>query len=518
MRKEYGIMKNNRFSKLLALLLSCLLIISTFGTLAVFADESAEEELPPAEEVVPTPTVSIKYKNIAYEGAVKLVFYVESADLAAGQTVKLALSDAPIDTADLSGATVYLPKGKITVGQGDEAVAYDAFATDEIAPAKLRASVYAVALVVDAEGAIVAESAALEYSVFQYCMDRYALNPTTEQQNLYQALLDFGASVQTVLGYTDETIDEVGGWANAYFGVKVNTVIDDAVIDTNNYYFTADEIGDVKTIGITKFYNSASGVARFSSVTADRGFNVVANPSSIDVTVKGKVGFCSCNLLYTGGGTVSSFVVGKTPTFSGMTFPGTAQAAAPTNDADGNGIPDGRYSIAVSEIVKDAGGNDVENVFVRFVDDNDVNSSPFSWSVSPVAGKTTYILEFDFRWNYANTLRDNSPQVLYYNDIGAMDNNALASFECTSDGTQLKMNGTTMKSGEWHNVQYVYTLNDNGRYDISVYIDGQLGTLADGKTSIEDDEICVRWEPRYGNATGSNNQSFDYANIFFVAY
>lgn len=516
MRKEYGTMKNNRFSKIIALLLSCLFIIGALTGLVVSAEEGTEppvneEEIPPVEEI-PVPTATIKYKNVSYEGAVKLLFYVESADLVEGQMVKLLLAD----NAELTDVAVLSPIGKTTVGEGEAAATYDVFASEEIAPAAIRAAVYAAAVVVDSEGTVVSESEILEYSVFEYCMDRYDAAPTADQKALYTALLDFSASVQTVLGYTDETIDQVGGWANAYYGVKINTVIDDEVVSVDKHYFTAAEIGAVEEIPVEKFYTAGGGIARFTDVVADRGFDAVAAGSSVSVKVRGKVGFSSCELVYAGGGILSDFTVGKKPEFTGMTFP-KASTAVPANDADGNGTPDGRYFVTLSETVKDADGNDVENVFARYVDDNDGGSDPFRWEKSPESGKTKYIIEFDFRWMGASQRRDNSADVIYYNDIGAMDNDALGSFTSSGDNKPLVMNGVTMQIGEWHNVQYVYELNDNGKFNISVYIDGKLGTLSGGKTTVEADKVCFNWEPRYGSANGSNNLTFDIDNIFYVA-
>ena len=54
---------------------------------------------------------------------------------------------------------------------------------------------------------------------------------TAEQKELYTALLNFGASVQKVLGYDDDTVDQLGGWVDAYYGVQIDSCLGDNVFD-----------------------------------------------------------------------------------------------------------------------------------------------------------------------------------------------------------------------------------------------------------------------------------------------
>ena len=157
-------------------------------------------------------------------------------------------------------------------------------------------------------------------------------------------------------------------------------------------------------------------------------------------------------------------------------------------------------------------------MFVRYTDENDVGSSTFNWKTSAQAGKTTYIISFDFRWQYADNRRDGSSEVVYYNDIGSMTNNYLGSFTCAGYGSPLVMNGVTMKTGDWHNIEYRYVLDDaTGKYYIYVYIDGTLALDVFAAKEALCDEICFSWEPRYGNASGAGDICFDLDNLYFIA-
>ena len=69
-------MKNNRLLKIATLVLSCLLLIGAVIGISVSADDS--------------PAVSIKAKNISYEGAVKVLYAVEAQNVPEGAKVQMA--------------------------------------------------------------------------------------------------------------------------------------------------------------------------------------------------------------------------------------------------------------------------------------------------------------------------------------------------------------------------------------------------------------------------------------------
>lgn len=482
----------------------------------------AEEIEEGTEEIIPETTVAIKYKNVSYEGALKLVYYVESANLAEGDTVKLVVTDkAPEELVIDENTAIFAPAGKLTVGEGDEAAVYDAFITDEIAYQYLRQSASAIAVVLNADGEIVAQSAPLTYSVFDYCMDRFEADITDEQKNLYISLLDLGASIQKALCADDAAIAATGGPIDAYYGVKFNTVVGGEVVASAKQYYTAADVNKAQTAKVEKFFISGNKTILFNDVTFETpALKGALNGYDINYTVLADYGFTDISCSYEGEVKLAGFQVGKAPAFDGMTFP-SARATAPgagDKDDDGDGIPDGRYFVALSEKVTDAAGNETENVFIRYTDENDTGSSTFNWKTSAQAGKTTYIISFDFRWQYADNRRDGSSEVVYYNDIGSMTNNYLGSFTCAGYGSPLVMNGVSMKTGDWHNIEYRYVLDDaTGKYYIYVYIDGTLALDVFATKEALCDEICFSWEPRYGNASGAGDICFDLDNLYFIA-
>jgi hypothetical protein len=189
------------------------------------------------------PEVSIAYKNVAYTEAPQLVLYVDSQNLGAGQSVKVMFYDEEPKAVVYDAAAAKDPVSKIEYS-GKE---YDAFYSEPCAPARIRVDIYAVALVVDSEGNIVTKSDVLKYNVFEYAMDRFSMSPTADQTALYTALLDFAASVQDVF-YTENNIDTVGGWADAYYGIKLQHVVEGKVTDSTAYYSrkVGNETGDDK--------------------------------------------------------------------------------------------------------------------------------------------------------------------------------------------------------------------------------------------------------------------------------
>ncbi len=498
-------MKNNRFARLLALLLSCLFMMGAMCGIVAYADEAAEDDGASApgtpdegtdgdvgedageEEVVP-PTVNIKYKNLAYEDAVQLIFYVESANVAEGQSVKLILSDEALTEVVIDENTaIYSPLGKLTVGEGDTAVAYDAFASEEIAPTELRVNVYAIAVVVDADNNVLAQSDVLEYNVFQYCMDRIDKNPTADQLALYTALLDFGASVQEIVGYTDETIDEVGGWANAYYGVKVNTVVDENVIATEKHYFTESNIGDTVQLPVDKFYSIGDGVARVSNVSADRKFDAVLAGGILSVTVRGKIGFSSCDVIYAGGGNYTNFENDtKLPSY-------ITSGAFKDDPSAATGIWEG----FVSETLEDGS----ENTFLRISNSAKGSNAVRIGDVAAAAEASKITLELKMRFASVQTglTSDSGMLLLKFCDStgkaeisnGKGSSYTIGDFNANSAGTKAGY----FEVGQWHDVSFEMIKTEDGTaWDVTMSIDG----VNKYSTKVSNPGVTgIRFEPRY---------------------
>ena len=141
------------------------------------------------------PTVAIKYKNLAYEGAIQVLYAVEAENLPEGAKVQMYFYDAE-PTED--STPVYV-KDEYT----DEALTiggktYRAFFSRGIAPKNMRKSIFAVPVIVNGD-AVVAKGECVEYSIYTYATNMLSKSPTAEQKELYTNLLDYGAATQAVL-------------------------------------------------------------------------------------------------------------------------------------------------------------------------------------------------------------------------------------------------------------------------------------------------------------------------------
>ena len=123
-----------------------------------------------------------------------------------------------------------------------------------------------------------------------------------------------------------------------------------------------------------------------------------------------------------------------------------------------------------------------------------------------------YAYEFDFRWGAASDLRSgNTPIIIKIKDnngeIGKHNYSTIAS----SDGTRLDYYSSTLKSGDWHKIRYVFIKNDSG-YNCSVYIDGIRQTTFLVETA---DIPRLFVEIRYGDgSTGRNTDILcDFDNV-----
>ena len=185
--------------KVITLILSCLLLIGAAVGITVAA-----------EDVAPAPTVEIAKKNIAYEGAIQMVYLVEANNLQDGQTVAISFND---------GEYVKKPAGEIDLG----GKTYKAVYSNGIVAKDYRKALEATPVVLDAEGNTVATGAAVNFTAYDYAMTRFDAESISETQfNLYKALLDYSAAVQVVLGFDDETVATVGGWADEYYKLVLN--------------------------------------------------------------------------------------------------------------------------------------------------------------------------------------------------------------------------------------------------------------------------------------------------------
>lgn len=171
-------MNNKKLVKILATVISCLLLVGAVIGITVFAEETAPE---------------VKYKNLAYEGTVQIVYYVDTNDVADGYTVKLA-TWTKADKSDL----VVKDAEDFTKFVGE--VEYTIFTSEGVEPKKMRDTVYAQTVLYNGETEV-DRGEVTEYSVYTYVNNRLNKGATADQRSLYHALVNYGASVQKVLGY-----------------------------------------------------------------------------------------------------------------------------------------------------------------------------------------------------------------------------------------------------------------------------------------------------------------------------
>ena len=218
--------------KIFAIILSCLLLIGIIGVTS-FADGET--------------TVSIYKRIISYEGAIKIAYAVDAENLAEGDEIKIAFTfneekGAPEGKLD---ATDFAYVNGVTKNYEVDGNTYPTVFSNGFAPANLTKTVYAIPLVVNASGEVVASGEKVEFSVFRYCTERFSADPTDDQIELYTSLLDYGAAVQEALlasgAYEQSELDKYG-WADAYYVAKITNKIDGAVDSVSYERFRESEI------------------------------------------------------------------------------------------------------------------------------------------------------------------------------------------------------------------------------------------------------------------------------------
>ena len=244
----------NKKMKIITLILSCVLLIGAAVGITVSAADGD-----------PDATVKLEGQNISYEGAVRVAYYLSTANLGANQSVKLLVSDKKFDVpANITTPTGYIVKDvedkvEFKDKDGNVTATYDIAYSNGIAPKELRDDIYAMAVVVNADGSVAARSAKKIYSPYKYAMNRFnalnKLNPEPEtseaiqkfdQLNLYTALLNYGGAVQDVL-MTEDEIKAAGGYADEYIIVKQQTVVNGTPVDAS-FSKRGTELGNTPTL------------------------------------------------------------------------------------------------------------------------------------------------------------------------------------------------------------------------------------------------------------------------------
>ena len=472
-------------TKIITLILSAVLLIGA----AIGISVSAEEE---------TPTVRIAYKNIAYEGAVKILYAVEAQNIPEGAKVQMAFFDTMPESANETPK--YLKDEyaeEITIGD----VSYKAFFSEGIAPKDMRKSVYAVPVITkDGEPIVIGDPVA--YSIYNYGINMFEKTPTADQKALYTSLLDYGASVQKLLlgteDYTAEDLAAAGGYADEYCGIKVATAVDNAIAlegELLGYYApgTAIELsadlyyeGAMFTGFIDENYNAVADFDYTATAYASEpGINNFYKTYRSDVSVNNyNEGYIHSSASYSYASSVgytNNYYVGKTANNAIVNY-GTEEAP--------------NYALKHTHTDGAASGS------VNF---------PFA-----TTGKA-YIFESDFCFGGVTgaTTSDN-----WQGRIGFVSNatNGRSSeknftgytFMYAKDGEAMTIEGATLPVGEWVRFRFEFIPLEyaNGAYQgaFRVYKEGELVKEKIMSTDVDNSD-CLRFE--FGTRTSGNAGGWD---------
>ena len=178
-------MKTLKLTKLLSLVLACVLLMGAFGTLPVFAADSDA-------------TIEIVGKNIAFRETISLAYRVECSDPDA--EIEVLLYDAEGTLLGTAPKTVYEVDGV-------EKVAY---ISAGVPAHKIDTVITAVATIKGTD----IKSAPVEYSVLEYLFERLEVDAkaentdvTAEQIAMYEALMTYAVASELVLEEVEEGKD-----------------------------------------------------------------------------------------------------------------------------------------------------------------------------------------------------------------------------------------------------------------------------------------------------------------------
>ncbi len=206
-------MKKN-FKIFSIIVVALLLVCATVGFSVLAADEAAQS----------TPTVEIYKKNISYDDVIQLTYALDVDGMTEGQSVQIIFGESAFTVASKKNVSEYLSETTYVKGQKTgnnitiDGTTYPVIFSTGIDAGKMTTKIYAVPVIVDAEGNIVASGACVEYSLYDYAMARFEASPTADQKALYKALLDYGAAVQDLM-LADGQTAPADGWADAYYKV-----------------------------------------------------------------------------------------------------------------------------------------------------------------------------------------------------------------------------------------------------------------------------------------------------------
>ncbi len=484
-------MKTKRTIKIVTLTLTALLLFCAIVGITVSAAGTGATE------------VKIAGKNISYEGAPQILYYVQADGLADGQTVKVEIKHGDDEayvkevatdaegnkmTATINGTTYYIVYSK------------------GIAPKDMTKTVTAKAYIENTDGTKVEAAESVEYSIYTYAMNRFSASPTADQVTLYTALLDYGAAVQEVFSQTDDTVAadiDKYGWADAYYDVTSNIYVDGELrsdLVTTTKGVRVGSIDNINNNGdfVIAYTNSSVDDAIYKTATASDGKNL----TSLYTTP----GTHSYNLYYTTDGIMNDFegltdvnVLFENQKYvrytNGFLYCYTLKKdAINLTDADNASV----YMAFENGVGKNGSASD-------YITTGTAASTGGGWKIDIGNDKfsnygvgTKYIVDFDFQIAQLTFEKAADERIVFFGLNGSVEgyNNAAGNSgkNFTSSDIYAKAGESAicigsatstakLSVGEWYDVRIEYdiyklddvtTTTNEGRATVSIYIDGEL--------------------------------------------
>lgn len=510
-------MKTKRTIKIVTFTLTALLLFCAIVGITVLAAGTGATE------------VKIAGKNISYEGAPQILYYVQADGLADGQTVKVEIKHGDDEayvkevatdaegnkmTATINGTTYYIVYSK------------------GIAPKDMTKTVTAKAYIENADGTKVEAAESVDYSIYSYAMNRFSASPTADQVTLYTALLDYGAAVQEVFSQTDAAVAadiDKYGWADAYYDYSYVTYVDHILDYNASRSAGAKRPSEISAPEIARDYAGA----KLASVKDNKGnsssVNPALKPGKLTYTANYITGY---NYNMTANSTVADYRI-NSHSFTYDTT-GTASYMMVENDAD-------------KGAVLSAYGNGWAIMRLKGQDE----------TINPVKGDNGTVFVLDLDMKYSGNVSDTVKQLGYFgmsgNDKSGSSNETnsnrnFAQLDLFASGENLliglnKNTTATITPDVWHNVRAECTVVDNNkeivmlngtayrktRVSVKIYVDGVLACsyLLDSSPYLSNNVVSGNRDPggffksiyfEYGSGSKETNTKIDFANVYTAAY
>lgn len=457
-------MKTQRFSKIAAIALAMLLLVGAVVGITVAAEDTGATSL------------TVAGKNLAYEGALQVVYYVDAPNYnAENQTLKMnfwvgAIGNAPSYTKEFNENDVMTVGGKT----------YYCFFSNGIAPVDMTKPIYAQAFIENADGTTVTEGEIAEYSVYTYAMNRFSQSPTEDQLTLYKALLDYGAAVQDVLG--DPADVEKYGWADAYYAVTANVYINGE--KTENTISTVgkramdvvDADGVYKLSGYADSYNGAMYLKMTEEGKSEVASNIVTP------------GCHAYDIYYTNKGTFQDFetLTDVNKLFEGGSANEWYESVYMNLNASYDESVTNKGYISVSNVA-DRNGN--TNKALNFgIVANASNNPYWMFDINDGIGLTanevghTYIVDYDFKI-VSSGKQTSGAEILRMTLTKDKSNITNGTGIFLHDYTHLYYGSDYYRIGHkadiwiatetWYDIRYEYTITSESTSQLTVYVNGE---------------------------------------------